>query len=272
MANTPYENFVLANVIEDQFASYLDLQQFATVNNELVGTPGMKFVVNTYSATDGVQKVTKGNGNTQSITAGYADDDYTILTAQGRFEYYDEEEMTDPIMVQTGINHIATDMFNTVNADIFAEFNKADSAHTILNASFNFGDFVDAAATIDTLENLDAMSIFAFVHPKDMAAIRKALKDDLKYVESFSRTGYVGTVAGINLYTKKNAVQGTIVGGTKEGVTIFNKLGTEVEAYLKGNRSAADANVRKNTIIGRKYYVAAITDATKVFKITTSAS
>ena len=262
MPHVIYDNFVLANEIEDQYNSLLDLSQFCTVDNSLVGTPGMKKKINVYSATDGTEKLTMGNGNTKSIEVSYTDVEYEILLAQNRFEYFDEQEMTDPMLLQTGVRHMAVDMFNTVNADVFAEFNKATQSLTA--TAFDFGAFVDAGALLN-VENLEGQNIFAFVNPADMAAIRKALKEDLKYVEAFARTGYVGTVAGINLYTKKDAVAGTIVGGTREAVTLFNKKGTEVE---QPPRSSEDANIRKNTIISRKYYLAALTDTTKAFKIT----
>ena len=97
-----------------------------------------------------------------------------------------------------------------------------------------------------------------------MAKIRKALKDELKYVEAFARTGYVGTVGGINLYTKKDAVEGTVIIGTKEAVTLFNKKGTEVE-------QERDSNIRQTSVYSRKYYLAALTDETKTVKITVSA-
>ena len=106
--------------------------------------------------------------------------------------------------------------------------------------------------------------MFAFVCIDDMAKIRKALKDDLKYVEAFAKNGYVGTVGGVNLYTKKDATAGSIYVGTKDAVTLFIKKGTEIE---QPPRSADDANVRLNTIISRKYYLAALTDETKVVKI-----
>ena len=262
MAHVIYDNFVLANEIEDQYNSHLDLMQFCTIDNSLVGTPGMKKKINVYRATNGTEKLAMGAGNTKSIEVNYSDVEYEILLAQNRFEYYDEQAMTDPLLLQTGVRHMATDMFNTVNADIFTEFNKATQIVTA--SAFDFGAFVDAGALLNS-ENLEGMSIFAFVHPTDVAAIRKALKEDLKYVEGFSRTGYIGTVAGINLYTKKDAVAGTIVGGTREAVTLFNKKGTEVE---QPPRDANDANIRKNTIISRKYYLAAMTDETKAFKIT----
>lgn len=262
MANTVYDNFVLANEIEDQFNSHLDLLRFCTIDNSLEGTAGMLKKIHTYTATDGTEKLTMGKGNTKSITAGYSEKEYRILLAQNRFEYYDEELMTDPVMVQTGIRHMATDMFNTVNADIFAEFNKATLTHT--STAPDFACFVDAAAKLN-VENLEGLELFAFVNPADNAKVRKALKEDLKYVESFARQGYIGTVAGWNLYTKKDAVENTIVGGTRQAVTLFNKRGVEVE---QPPRDAADANIRKNTIISRKYYLPALTDATKAVKIT----
>ncbi len=264
-ANKIYDNFFLSNEIEDQYKSHLDLQQFCTVDNTLTGQAGMKRKINVYSATDGTEKLTMGNGNTKSISVTYAPKEYEILLAQNRFEYYDEQAMTDPMLIPTGVRHMATDMFNTVNADIFAEFNKATLAVT--DKAYGFGVFADAVAKLN-LEQLEGQNIFGFVNAEDMASIRKALKDDLKYVESFVRNGYVGTVAGVNLYTKKDAVKGTCVIATKEAVTLFNKLGTEVEQVTKNSRSETAANTRLNTIFSRKYYLAALTDETKAVKIT----
>ncbi len=265
MANTVYQNLVLANEIEDQFNSHLDLMRFCTIDNSLEGVAGMKKKIHVYSATDGTQKLAMGEGNTKSIEVGYAPKEYTILLAQNRFEYYDEEAMTDPMVITTGVRHMATDMFNTVNADVFAEFGKATLTHS---ASVpDFACFADAAALLN-VENLEGLELFAFVNPKNMAAVRKALKDELKYVEAFARQGYVGTVAGWNLYTKKDADENTILGGTRQAVTLFNKKGTEVEQPA---RAADEANIRKNTIISRKYYLAALTDATKAVKITLGA-
>ena len=262
MAHVIYDNFYLSNEVEDQYNSHLDLLQFCTVDNSLEGVPGMKRRINVYSATDGTQKLGMGEGNTKSIEVSYENKEYEILMAQNRFEYYDEQAMIDPMLVPVGTRHMGTDLFNTVNAEIFAEFNKASLSVSVTN--FDFAAFVDAQAKLN-FENLESVSLFGFVCPADMAKIRKALKDDLKYVEAFSKNGYVGTVAGINLYTKKDAVAGTIVIATKEAVTLFNKKGTEVE---QPPRDSDDANIRKNTILSRKYYLAALTDATKVVKMT----
>src|SRR5690554_3604817 len=256
-----YDNFVLENEIEDQFNSHLDLMRFCTVDNSLVGVAGDKKIIHVYRATNGTEKLEMGAGNTKNIEVSYAPEEYVITLAQNRFPYYDEEVMKDPMVVQVGLRHAATDMFNTVNGEIFNEFNKASLRIYTggANKAIDFGSFADAVALLN-LENLEGVEIFGFVNPKDMAALRKTLKDDLKYVESFVRTGYVGTVAGVNLYTKKDAEEGTIVIGTKEAVTMFNKKGVEVE-------QERNANIRLNEIYSRKYYLPALTDATKAVKI-----
>ena len=257
MAHTIYENYFLSNEVEDQFQSHLDLQQFCTVDNTLVGTPGMIRKINVYTATDGTEKLAMGAGNSKSIEVGFTQKEYEILMAQNRFDYFDEQEMTDPMLVPVGMKHAGTDLFNHVNADIYAEFAKAT-----LNVSAsapNFDAFVDATAKLN-LENLEGVGLFALVSPADVAKIRKALKDELKYVEAFAKQGYIGSVAGIPLFTKQNATEGAIYVATKSAVTLFNKLGVETE-------QERDGNIRKNSIFSRKYYLAALTDETKVVKI-----
>lgn len=261
MAHTIYENFVLANEIEDQYNSYLDLARFCTVDNSLVGVPGMTKKVNVYRATNGTEKLAMGAGNTKDIEVSYTDEEYKILLAQNRFKYFDEQEMTDPMVVTTGVRHMAVDMFNTVNADIFAEFGKA--ALEVPATALGFDAFADAGAVLN-VENLAGIEKFAFVSPKDMAKIRKAVKGDLSYIKDFVGQGYVGSLGDWNLYVKKDATEGTILGGTREAVTLFNKRGVEVE-------QDRDKDTRENTIWSRKYYLAALTDATKAVKIVLNA-
>ena len=261
MANVVYENFFLSNEVEDQYNSHLDLQQFCTIDNGLVGTAGMKRIIHTYRATDGTEKLTIGQGNSKSIEVSYTPVEYEIALAQNRFKYNDEHAMQDPMLVPVGMKHAGTDMYNTVQGDIYSEF--AKTGITVPATAPSFDAFVDAVAALN-IENDESVSIFAFVAPADKAKVRKALKDDLKYVEAFARTGYIGTVAGVNLYTKADATAGEIIVATKEAVTIFNKKGVETE-------QERDANIRENSIYTRKYYVVALTNEAKAVKITLSA-
>ena len=257
MANQIYDNFFLSNTVEDQFASHLDLLQFCTVDNTLEGTAGMKRVIHAYRATNGTEKLTVGQGNTKSIEVSYTPVEYTIALAQNRFTWNDEHAMTDPMLVPVGMKHAGTDMFNTVNADIYGEF--AKTGIEVTATAPNFDAFVDAGAALN-IENLEGVIKFALVCPKDMAKVRKALKDDLKYIEAFATKGYVGSVGDIHLYTKADATEGEIIVATKEAVTIFNKKGVEVEPDR-------DANTRVNNAYSRKYYVVALTDESKAVKI-----
>lgn len=263
MANKVYDNFFLSNEVEDQFNSHLDLQRFCTIDRNLEGTVGMKRIIHTYRAVDEegntsfTEKLTIGQGNTKAIEVSYEPIDYEIALAQNRFAWYDEDAMKDENLVPVGMKHAGTDMFNTVNADIYAELKK--TRLEVPAGTLGFDSFVDAIAALD-VENDEELEIFAFVSPANKAKLRKSLKDDLKYVEAYSRTGYIGTVAGVNLYTKKDAGNEEIIVATKEAVTIFTKKGTEIE----GER---DANIRKNTVYSRKYYVVALTNEAKAVKI-----
>ena len=261
MANTTYPNYFLSNEIEDQFNSHLDLERFCTVDTSLTGTAGMIRKVNVYSATNSTEKLTKGTGNTLTTEASYVTRNYPIGLAQNRFMYYDEDAMEDPMIPVVGSRHLATDMFNTINAETYAEYMKA--SRVVVASSFNFDAFADAAAAFG-FENLEGTEIFGFVSPDDVAALRKALKDDLKYVEAFVRTGYVGTICGINIYTKKDATPGKIALATNKAVTMFIKKGTEVE---QPTRAKDEANTRENWIFTRKYYVVALTNDTQAVVI-----
>jgi hypothetical protein len=261
MANVVYDNFYLSNEVEDQFNSHLDLMRFCTVDTTLEGTDGMKRMINVYTATNGTEKLAQGEGNSKSIEVGHTQREYNIELAQNRFVWFDEEAKKDPMLVPVGMQHAGTDMFNTVNGDLFGEMEKA-SLHVDVSA-YSFDAFADAVAQLDLPEN-EEVEVFGFVSRAAKAALRKALKDDLKYVEAFAKNGYVGTVAGINLYTKKDALAGEIVIATRDAVTLFNKKGVEIE-------QERDANIRKNSIWSRKYYLAALTDATKAVKITLNA-
>ena len=263
MSNKAYDNFFLSNEVEDQFNSHLDLQRFCTIDSSLEGTVGMKKIINTYRATDEdgntsfTEKLTVGEGNTKAIEVTYEPSEYDIALAQNRFAWYDEDAMKDDNLVPVGMKHAGTDMFNTVNADIYAELKKT-RLQTPAGA-LGFDSFVDAISVLD-VENDEELEVFAFVSADNKGKLRKALKDDLKYVEAYARTGYIGTVAGVNIYTKKDAGNDEIIVATKEAVTIFTKKGTEIE-------DERDANIRKNTVYSRKYYVVALTNEAKAVRI-----
>ena len=129
-----------------------------------------------------------------------------------------------------------------------------------------FADIVDAIAMMG-MENPEGVTINVFVNPADMAKIRKNLKDSLQYVEAYARSGYVGSVAGARVYASNAVEASTFFVATSDAVTMFEKTGVEVEQVVAGKRSETAANTRENTIFTRKYYIVALTDATKAVKV-----
>ena len=259
MAHTVYENIVLSNKMNDILATKVNLNNYLTIDNSLVESAGMKKVVNTYTSTGDVEKLGMGQGNSTSIEVSFTPKEYNVEVFQGKFAFYDEQEMTDPIIVDKGLADSATRMVNKFTALAIAEFDKASLTHTATVWSFDV--VVDAIAKMN-LE--DEAGLFLLVSPTDKAAIRKALKDDLSYSEGFVRTGYIGNVCGVPVIVTDAVGAGKAYLATKEAVTVFIKKDTETE-YER------DADHRNNSYWVRKCAVVALTDATKVVKITIGA-
>lgn len=262
MANTRYENFVLQNQLRDQLETRLNLLNFATVDDSLQAQAGMIVKVNTYTATGAAQVVAEGSGNTQSIEMAAAQVPYTVATTQARFVYTDEDEMADPFLVEGGIRNLSVAITNKINDSVIAQLT-GNSVTNVVNYATapSFDNFADAVALLGIKDNASGAEqgdaeIFALFNRKMQAALRKALKDDLKYVEAFVRTGYIGTVAGVNLYVCDEIPDDTIVVATREAVTYFRKKNVETE-------QDRDMNTRTNTLYGRVVGFAALKDATK---------
>lgn len=279
MANKPYDNFVLANEIKDQFVSHLDHSIFCTADASLAETAGMIKKIHRYyghvgddANASGAEKLALGAGNTKVIEMGFTPEEYKVQTLQATGKWHDEEEMTDPNVPLVIAGKVGADLFNQTNSDIIAEFAKAQAGNTIaLTGTDYFGAFVEAQSKLKTEfteSSTPGMGTFALISVEDYAKIRKALGDNLKYVEAFAREGYIGTVAGTSVFISKAVTAKEIYIATKKAVTVFYKKDVSAEYFHEGNRSSEDADKRINKLISRTYYVAALTDATKAAKIT----
>lgn len=256
MAHTVYENIVLSNKMNDILTTKVNLNNYLTIDTSLSENAGMKKVVNTYTSTGDVEKLGMGEGNSTSIEVSFTPAEYNVEVFQGKFAFYDEQEMTDPVIVDKGIADAANRMVNKFTALAITEFEKATLEQTAVAWSFDV--VVDAISKMN-LE--DESGLFLLVSPADKAAIRKALKDDLSYSEGFVRSGYIGTVCGVPVIVTEAVPAGKGYLATKDAVTVFIKKDTETE-YER------DANTRNNSYWVRKCAVVALTDATKAVKIT----
>lgn len=256
MAHTVYENIVLSNKMNDILTTKVNLNNYLTIDTSLSENAGMKKVVNTYTSNGDVEKLGMGQGNSTSIEVSFTPVEYNVEVFQGKFAFYDEQEMTDPVIVDKGIADAANRMVNKFTALAIAEFEKATLEQT--GVAWSFDVVVDAISKMN-LE--DESGLFLLVSPADKAAIRKALKDDLSYSEAFVRSGYIGTVCGVPVIVTEAVPAGKGYLATKDAVTVFIKKDTETE-YER------DANTRNNSYWVRKCAVVALTDATKAVKIT----
>ena len=253
-----YDNTILENKIEDFLTTALDVAQYATHDDSLTQSAGMKKVVNKYTATGNVEDVLMGEGNTEDIEVAFDSVEYTVGVTQGRFPYYDEEAMTDPMVVDVGLKKLAAQMTNDLTAKIVKELDKTKLV--INSATWTFNQIVDAIAMFPDEE---ISGLFLLVNKAQVADLRKNLGDSLKYVEDFVRTGYIGTVCGVPVIATNAVKAGEAYLATKEAVTIFTKKGSESE-------QERDANVRLNKIYARKVMLVALTDDTKVIKLTSA--
>lgn len=255
-----YDNFVLENKIDDFLTTKLDLGQFATHDDSLTQSAGMTKYVNKYTATGNVEDLKMGEGNSEDIEVAFETIPYVVGTTQGRFPYYDEEVMTDPMVVDTGLEKLAAQMTNDLTAKIVAEFGKAKLIKK--GASFSFIGIVDA---LSLWPHEDEKDLFMLINPAQLQEFRASLKDTLQYVEDFARTGYIGSVCGVPVYVSKAVAPGEAFIADKNAVTIFTKKGAEIE-------QERDANTRLTKVYARKVMVVALTDDTRVIKLTKSAS
>lgn len=259
MAHKVYENFILSNKLTDILTTKIDLNAYLTIDTSMTEQAGMKKIINTYTATGEVEELGMGEGNNSEITVSFTPAEYEVKTYQGKFGFYDEQEMTDPMIVDAGLDGAAKTMINNFTEKAIAEFEKATLEVT--GSVWSFNTIVDAIAklNVETEEGL-----FLLISPADQAEFRKVLKDDLKYSEGFVRTGYIGSVCGVPVIVTKAVPAGKGYLATKEAVTVFIKKDTETEY-------ARDPDIRSNTYWVRKVAVVALTDATKAVKIAITA-
>lgn len=254
-----YDNFILENKIEEFLTTALDMAQYATHDGSLTQEAGMTKVINTYTATGNVEDLKMGEGNSEDVEVSFTSHPYTVGVTQGRFPYYDEEVMTDPMVVDVGMKKLAAQMTNDLTAKIVGELDQA--SNVIGNFTWDFNGVADAIAEFP-YESEEGL--FLLINKAEKATLRKNLADDLKYVEDFARVGYIGTVCGVPVIATDAVKPGEGYLATKDAVTIFTKKGSEVE-------QERDPNIRLNKVYARKVMLVALTDDTKVIKVQTAA-
>ena len=255
MANVIYENFILQDKYNSVLSTALNMNQFMTVDTSLTAEDGMTIKVNTRTVSGSAEDVEMGAGNTGSVEVSTATVPYEVITTQARAIYHDEEVQTDSKAIDNLLTGLSEVMVNDYTAKAIAEFEKANQTVDYANA-IDFNAVVDALGYFPEREE----GLFMLMGPDSLAAFRKGLKDDLKYVEDFARKGYIGSVCGVPVYVSKAVPAGKAFVANKSAITLFVKKDATIE-------QERDANTRKNTVYARRVGLVALTDASKVVMI-----
>ena len=259
MANTVYDNFVLENKVTDLLNTKLDARKYMTIDYSLATTAGLKKMVNTYTYAGKVEKLVKGAKNTTRGALTFTQKEYEVEKAQQVWDYYDEEFMADPTIVDSAVEGMTSLMINDMTSKFFAELAKATLKSTwAQNGKINYDALVDA---IQVMNVDDETGIFVVVGNDLKADLRKDPDFKASRQGEILYTGQIGSISGLPVVYSKACDKGTGYVATPAAVTLFTKKESEVE-------QARDGEAGKNTIIMRKVNLVALTDATKVVKVT----
>lgn len=264
MANNYFSHEIIREKIKSMLDTKVSMSQFLHSDDSLAAEAGMKIKIQKYKANDNIKDVAEGEGNDDFSEVDYTEDEYEVVTTQGRAKWTDEAAMRNPIVVDTLLQGQAENMVNNLNRKAIAEMGKAvkvvecDFASTTANYFFNA--VVDALAMINAA-NEDESGYSLLVSPANQAYIRKQLgKDGLQYVEDYVRTGYIGHVCGVPVIMSKAVPDSACYLVNPQAITYFNKKGIETE-------NDRDKNLRENIVYIRKVGLVALTDENYVAMI-----
>ena len=258
--HTLYENFVLEAKLTDLLNTKLATRSLMTIDNSLSENVGMTKKINTYTYAGTVEKMaTLGATNTVRGVLSYTTSTYDVDVWQQVFDYYDEQFMTDNKVVDYSMEGASTVMVNDMNTKYFAELAKATTSQTYAKGGYpTYETVVDAIAKMN-LE--DESGLFLIIGTDLKAAIRKDADFKAANLGEIIHSGQIGNISCVPVIVSKLCPAKTAYLATKEAVTLFTKKDSEVEQERHGEE-------RKNTVIMRKVNLVALTDNTKVVKIT----
>lgn len=252
-----YDNFVLENRFKSILETKVSLSPYITLDTSLEANAGNKKKIVTYLPVGEIEKLANREGNADEFVSTFTTKEYEVGTYQGKTSLSDEEFAEDPNTLDNLLTGMAEQLVNEFNNQAIAEYGKASQAVEVdfstSTAGYLFGKIVDGIAMFE--EGVD--NLFLLINKKHQAYIRKQLRDDLKYSEDYVRTGYIGSVAGVNVIVSNIVPDSCIILANKEAVTTFLKKDTQSE-------QDRDPDKRINYYYIRKVGVTALTDAKKV--------
>lgn len=256
MANTVFANYILEDKIKDLLTTSVNHRSLMTIDNSLAESAGMKKTIHTYTYTGTAESVDERAGNTSTGSIAYVSKDYPVAMLQQKADYTDEDLMKDGNVLDVLMKGAAQVMTNKLTADFYDAL-ATESSIGETKGAFGYTHVVDAIADMNVE---DESELVLLINPAEKAIVRKDADYKTAQLGEVVYNGMVGTLAGIPVVVSKAVPANTAYLLTKEAVTCFMKRDVEVE-------QARSANERINEVYMRTAYVIAVTDATKVRKL-----
>lgn len=255
MANTVFENKVIEAKAKDLLTTAVSTRNLMTIDTTLAQSAGMIKTINVYTYSGTAEEVAAGQGNSNRGSITYAGKDYTVKMVQQAFDYFDEDFMKDPTIVDNMLRGANQVMVNKMTADFILECaENTNLLHT--TTKFGYDAIVDA---ISMLNVEDESGLFIVIPNKWKAELRKDADYKTAKMGEVIYNGQVATICGIPVICTKALTDAAFV-MTKEAVKLFMKKDVEVEQQR-------DADTRTNSVYLRTAYVCALEDATKICRI-----
>jgi hypothetical protein len=253
MANTVYDNKVIEAKAKNLLTSAINHRALMTVDTDLAENAGMTKVINTYTYSGEAEELGAGEGNSVRGSITHIPNEYKVKRVQANFDYTDEDFMADPTVVDNGVAGATAILKNKMNADFYREAAKATLS---VPGGVSYDTIVDAIAKLNVE---DESKIFVVIPLAEKATLRK----DPDYVAArmgeVVYSGQVGQIAGIPVVASAAADASYVM--TPEAIRLFMKKDIQAE-------QERDSDTCVNGVYIRSVYVCALTDATKICKIT----
>lgn len=259
MAIATYDNFVLENKMTDLVNTNLDVHALFTTDTSLENVDGLQKVINKYTYTGAVEKLSKGAKNTTRGGNTMVSTTYKVERWQQTFDYNDEDVLKDSFYLDTLTTGAATLMANNIKEQYFAELAKISNSFEY--TTFNYDAVVDALAQIGREVESDQVIVMGI---DGKAAIRKDPDYKSSRQGEILYTGQFGDICGVPCVCSKLVPKDTVYITTRDAVKFFVKKNGEIE-------QDRDIETKNNTVVYTRYGLMALVDDTKSIKMTKKA-
>lgn len=248
-----YENSVIENAMTELINTKLNVMSLMDTTTTLEQNAGLKLTVHKYTYDGKVEKLTKGDKNTQKGKATYISKDYVVSRYQETYEYYDDDIMQDPYLIDVLSEGSAKTIANEIRDEYFNTLKEISQTHEYkADEEFSYSAVVDAIAKLG-VEDTDGY--FLIVGTQDLASIRKDPLFTYSKQGEIIYSGQIGEICGIPIVLSKKADFGAVI-TQKKAVRFVPKKTGNVE-------QKRDIETKLNTIVYSRYGVIYLADDTE---------